>query len=295
MIGYLYLFLALVGGLIKGFAGKKISGSVESWKDCLFVNFLRLLFCTMFSAAFLLFDPDGTFALPTTKELPVYFLSGVCMAAFCVVFMFGYKTAAYMYLSIFGMLGAVFTGLLGNWIYGEPLRIGQWLGMGFLIGAVAIMGKYNKVITMRQTGKVLPLLLLAAVSVSLSDFSQKIYVMEIGGSAATFNFYTYAFGTLLLLAFMLLSKGKLSQKQSLLGWRHWLLCLVIAAALFMNSFTKTLAASYLTAAEIYPVLQGANLIASAILAQLLLKERITLRSLAGMFFAFCGLMLMKFL
>lgn len=63
----------------------------------------------------------------------------------------------------------------------------------------------------------------------------------------------------------------------------------------MNSYSKTLAAVHLTAAEIYPVLQGANLIASAVLAQLFLKEKITLRSLAGMACAFVGLMLIKFL
>ncbi len=101
MLGYLYLFLALTGGLIKGFAGKKISDDVHGFKDCLFVNFLRLLFCALFSLAFLFLEPVKV-ALPTLRELPFYLFSAVCMAALCVVFMFGYKTAAYMYLSIFG-------------------------------------------------------------------------------------------------------------------------------------------------------------------------------------------------
>lgn len=291
MLGYLYLFLALTGGLIKGFAGKKISGDVHSFKDCLFVNFLRLSFCAVISLLF----SSGVPALPLWEEWPFYLFSGLCMAAFCVVFMFGYKTAAYMYLSIFGMLGAVLTGIMGSLVYGEVLSVGQWIGMAVLICAVAVMAKYNKAITMRQTRKTLPLLILAAVSVAFSDFSQKIFVKEIGGNAATYNFYTYVVAALILLVLLPFAKGNLKENAPLLSPKHVLLCLLIASALFMNSFSKTLAAEHLTAAEIYPVLQGANLIASAILARILLKEKVTWRSLAGMACAFAGLMLMKFL
>ena len=293
MLGYLYLFLALTGGLIKGFTGKKISHDVHTLKDCLFVNFLRFLFCALISFGFLLAAPGG-FALPTLHELPFYLFSAVCMAAFCIVYMFGYQTAAYMYLSIFGMLGSVLTGVLGNMIYQEPLNSGKWAGMAFLICAVVVMAKYNKAITMKETGRTLPLLILAAVSAALSDFSQKIFVNEIGGSAAAYNFYTYSFAALLLLLLSCSKGGWHAVSVPLLNGRHILLCLVISAALFMNSYSKTLAAAHLTAAEIYPVLQGANLIASAVLAQILLKERMTLRSVAGMLCAFIGLMIMSF-
>ena len=193
------------------------------------------------------------------------------------------------------MLGSVITGFLGHLIYKEPLSAGKLIGMAALIAAVVIMAKYNKAITLRETGKTLPLLILAAVSVAISDFSQKIYVYEIGGSAAAYNFYTYAFAALLLLPAFLLAKGNLRKDSApLLSVHHWLLCLLIAAALFINSFSKTLAARHLSSAEIYPVLQGANLIASAALTHILLKERITKRCLLGMVVAFLGLMIMNF-
>lgn len=291
-MGYLYLFLALTGGLIKGFVGKRVSNDVHSFKDCCFVNFLRLLFCAVISAIIFLFE--GRNSLLCLQELPFFIFSAVCMAAFSVVFMFGYKTAAYMYLSIFGMLGSVITGLLGSIIYGEDLSIGKIIGMVALFAAVFIMSKYNKSVTLRDTKKVLPILILAAVSVALSDFSQKIFVYEIGGSAAKYNFYTYSIAAILLVFATALSKGSLKENGApLLKIRHIVLCFVIAAALFMNSFTKTLAAETLTSAEIYPVLQGANLIASAVLAQILLKEKITPRSLVGISVAFVGLILMN--
>lgn len=292
-MGYLFLLFALAGGLIKGFTGKRVSNDVHTLKDCFFVNFLRLLFCALIGAVFLLFETG--FRPLSLSHLPVYLISGISMAAFCVIYMFGYKTAAYMYLSVFGMLGSVITGLLGHFVYGEPLSAGKLIGMAVLVAAVAIMGKYNKSITLRQTSKILPLLILAAVSAAFSDFSQKIFVYEIGGSAATYNFFTYGFAAILLLPAVFLAKGNLRKDSApLLQAKSWLLCLLIAAALFMNSLFKTMAANLLTAAEIYPVLQGANLIASAVLAQLLLKEKITPRCLLGMAVAFAGLLCMYF-
>ena len=200
-----------------------------------------------------------------------------------------------MYLSVFGMLGAVIAGLLGHFVYDEPISAGKLIGMAVLVAAVAIMGKYNKSITLRQTRKVLPLLILASVSAGLSDFSQKIFVYQIGDGAAIYNFYTYCFAAVLLFPAVFLAKGNLRKDSaSLLKPKSWLLCLMIAAALFMNSLFKTMAANMLTAAEIYPVLQGANLIASAVLTQLLLKEKITPRCLLGMAVAFAGLLCMHF-
>ena len=205
-----------------------------------------------------------------------------------------YKTAAYMYLSIFGMLGSVLTGFLGHLIYHEPLGWNKLLGMVVLLLAVVVMSKYNKTVTHVSARKILPLLILAAVSMMLSDFSQKIFVNEIGGSAAEYSFYTYGFATVLLLPAFLLAKGSLAaQGAPLLKGHHFLLCFVIAAALFMNSYSKTLAAEYFTAAQIYPVLQGANLIASALLAHILLKEKITYRCIYGMSIAFVGIMIMN--
>lgn len=294
LMGYFYLFLALTGGLVKGFTGKRVSKDVHTLKDCFFVNFLRVFFCGLISTGFLLTETGGALSLPAGKHLLFYCFSALSMAAFCVVFMFGYKTAAYMYLSIFGMLGSVMTGILGSLVYDEALGWNKLLGMAALLAAVVVMSKYNQTVTQVRTRKVLPLLCLAAVSATLSDFSQKIFVYEIGESAATYNFYTYGLSALMLLPAFLLAKGSLGKENApLLQGRHFLLCFVIAASLFLNSYSKTLAAGFLTAAEIYPVLQGANLIASALLARLLLKETITPRCVVGMIIAFAGVMIMN--
>ena len=140
-------------------------------------------------------------------------------------------------------------------------------------------------------------LIIGCLGASLSDFLQKVYVKEIGKSSACFNFYTYAFGTVAVLALFLifsLPKSGARISPALLGRDNVFGYLGISLFLYMNSIFKTMAVSEgLTAAEIFPVLNGANLICSAIIASLLFKERITKKSVIGMTVAFVGVVLIN--
>ena len=53
-MGYLFLALSLLCGATKGFCGKKTSGFVREYKDAMFANFIRMLFCIAIGFALLL-------------------------------------------------------------------------------------------------------------------------------------------------------------------------------------------------------------------------------------------------
>lgn len=294
MIGYFYLTLALIGGLIKGFAGKKVSNDVDNFKDCIFINLLRMFFCACLG--FLFFSISGDFEILkiTAQNLPIYLFSAVSMVSFCVSYMFAYKFSAYMYLSIFGMLGTVFTCFLSRIIYAERISIYKWVGMVILLLAVIIMSKYNRDVKTEMDKKGILILIFAAISSSFADFSQKVYVNEIGEDAKVFNLYTYLFASILLLVILPFAHGSLKKKNgtTLYDFKHIFICLIIALGLYINSYSKTYAAGYLSSAEIYPVLQGSNLIFSAVLAHILLKEKINKKSIIGISCAFIGLLVM---
>ena len=111
-MGYMYLALALFAGLAKGFYGKTISNDVETFKECLFVNMIRLLLCALVGLL-PVFIKNGFEGLVLTADaLPVYLLAGASMATFCVAWMFAYRNEAYMFLSIFTMTGTIITCIL---------------------------------------------------------------------------------------------------------------------------------------------------------------------------------------
>lgn len=293
-MGYACLFFALVGGLVKGFAGKRVSNDVGNFKDCFIVNLFRMLFCMLLGLLLIFIDGDA-FALQITwSSLPVYIFSALSMTVFCVSYMLAYKVSAYMYLSIFGMLGTVITSFLGYFIYDEEIGTNKLIGMLFILIAVIIMSKYNRDIKHKISKSGILILIIAALSSSFADFSQKIYINEIGQEAMVFNFYTYAIAALLILAVLPFIRVGLKKENGIVlyDFKHILIYGLISVGLYVNFYSKTLAAGYLDSSEIYPVLQGANLIASAVLAHILLKEKITKKSIIGMLCAFIGLVIM---
>ena len=294
-MGYLWLAVALAGGIAKGLCGKKISGQMGSFRDCLFINTVRMLLCAVIALLTVLAASEGDLLQVSPRSIEICGVCAVGMSVFCVCWMYAYRTEAYIFLNIFTMLGTVVTCLLDLWIYGTTMGPYQWLGIGAILGAVVIVSRYNRETKGKLRPKGIAILILGCLGSAVADFTQKIYMTELGGSAAVYNFYSYALAAVLLAAGLGICAGlgRSAVTPSLRSAGSLLLCGAISAGLFVNSTAKTLAAGLLPAAQIYPVLQGANLIASILLGQFLFGERITVKSVLGMLCAFVGLLLVR--
>lgn len=294
-MGYLYLSLALFAGITKGFFGKTVSRDIENFKECTFVNMIRMLLCALVGFILAVFKVGFNGFSITLDTIPIYLLASVSMSTFCIAWMYAYRNEAYMFLSIFTMLGTVITCVLDAVIYHAQIGFLRWLGIAVILFAVYIMSVYNKGIKGHLTPKALFILIIGTMGSALADFSQKIYVIQIGKSAEIFNFYMFLFGFLIILLIFLLSRlNKNTPRVSakLYSPRHMGIYLGISVFLYINSVTKTMAAAFLCAAQIYPVLQGANLILSALMAHFMFREKMNLKGIVGIITAFVGLMIL---
>jgi len=70
---------------------------------------------------------------------------------------------------------------------------------------------------------------------------------------------------------------------------------IMSVCLFLNSYFKTLAASRLTSAVLYPMAQGGDIMLSQTMATLIFKEKLTGRCMTGLFLAFGALLMMNLL
>lgn len=289
-MGYLFLTLALVGGLGKGFLGKFISNDVNNFSECIAINALRMFFCSIIGTAFVLFTSG--LQIVTGYALFISLLSAISMSTFCVCWLYAYKTEAYMFLSVFTMLGTVITCLLSRIFLRETIKPLQWLGMVLVLVAIYIMSLYNKSISGKFTLKGIAILLIGCSGAAVADFCQKLWVINVKLDGTVFNFYMYLFSYLILLLILIITP-KAKQQINITNKKYVAICFFISAFLYMNSFSKTIAAVFLPSAQIYPVLQGANIICSALLARILLKEKITVKSVIGMVIAFVAIIIMK--
>ena len=174
-MGYLLLLAALFAGLFKGYIGKQTSFSVKSFSDGVFVNMIRCLICSVIGFIVVILQNGFSGFSVTFTDLIIYTSSAIFSAIFCVAWIYAYKSEAYMFLSVFTMLGAIATGILGLLIYDENINICKIIGMVLLIVAVYVMSFYNNDLKGKLSFSALILLVVGALASSLADFSQKEY------------------------------------------------------------------------------------------------------------------------
>lgn len=295
-MGFLYLFLALFAGIAKGYCGKTVSRDMSSFKECIFINLMRMLFCALVGFILMIINANPFAEAVITKEAYlIYFMASISMSVFCVAWMYAYQNEAYIFLNVFTMLGTIVTCILDFAFYNADICINQWIGMILLLFAVYIMSIYNKGIKGKLTTKGIIILITGSLGAALADFSQKVYVRQIGENAQIFNFYMYTFGFIILSVIFVALKGKNFSKipKLLFSKKNLIIYFAMAFFLYMNSLTKTMAASFLSSAQIYPVLQGANLILSALMAHFIFKEKMNLKGVFGITIAFVALLIMN--
>lgn len=298
-MGYLFLALALLAGSTKGYCGKKTSGFVREYKDAMFTNFVRMVLCILIS--FLLLALSGRLSLLAVdlNVVLITLLSGVTTSVFVVAWLLAVRRGAYMMLDVFLMLGVIVPLLLSEFLFDEKIRLNQWAGLLVLLVAVVIMCSYNNQIKEKMSLKSLGLLVLCGIANGLTDFSQKLYVKTVAdSSAAVFNFYTYIFSALVLLAFYLGAKvtdktGSSSETDVLRRVGGYVA--VMSVCLFLNSYFKTMAAGILPSAILYPLSQGASLILSSFMSMLFFKEKLTAKCITGIALSFAGLLIINLL
>ena len=185
----------------------------------------------------------------------------------------------------------------------EEIRLNQIIGFVILVVAAYIMCSYDISLNGKMSLGKIALLVLCGVANGLTDFSQKLFVYKVENvGAAEFNFYTYIFAAITLLAAFLVLKirshknGEAENADDKMKLGGAILIVgIMAVCLFLNSYFKTLAAQRLDSALLYPLNQGSALILSLLMAAVFFKEKITARCIVGVCMAFAALLIINLL
>ncbi|MBO7187431.1 MAG: EamA family transporter [Clostridia bacterium] len=295
-MGYLFLLVALLAGVTKGYCGKRTSGYTNTFNDALFANSIRMGLCVIIGFILVTVTGDLSSIVPNAKMLLISALSGVSMAIFVVTWLILVKKSAYMLLDIFLMLGVLVPLIAGKIFFDEDIKTTQWIGIGVLFVAVLFMYSHNNSIKEKVSVLSLILLIVCGVANGVADFSQKVFMKTLpNGSPAVFNLYTYVFaGIVLIIAFAFTYKKENGASKSDIKKMFWFI-LVMAICLFANSYFKTLSAGYLSAILLYPLNNGGALILSTVMSATLFKEKLTVKAILGIVIAFIGLLIINLL
>ena len=288
----IYLFLSVLAGITKGFFGKKTSGVISGFKDAVLANTLRMAFCLIFGTLVILLSGDFGNIIPPSNIIPAIILSGLANAIFVATWLVSVKNGAYMMLDVALMLATLVPTRLCHFVFSEPITLFQWIGIGVLLCATAVMCSYNNSLKSAINLKFAITLMVCALSSGFADFSQKMFVHQKASTpASVFNLYTYLVAGIFLIIFFGFIKGDCKPKQVLS--KTYLFLLVMSACLFLNTWLKTIAAESLDSAVLYPLYQGSALVLASIMSVVCFKEKLNTKAYIGLALAFAGLIIMK--
>ena len=292
-MGYILLCISLFAGALKGYEGKRISAVTSTIGRSVTVNIIRMGLCIVIGIFPVTADILAGRTVCDTVAVLCGILYGTALAAFVVTWLLCVRDGAYTLVNIFAMCGMFLTIALSYFVFGETVRPLQWIGLALLTVAILIMCSYSTGVKGKMKKKTILLLIVYGIAAGACDFASKLFVHYSAGSTAFFNMVAYAAAAVALLVFWAVSpiRKEAVDVRSLFKSTFWRVA-VMAICLFANSFFKTMAAAYLTAGQLYPIYQSADLILSALIAQIFFKEKINLRCAAGLCLVFAAMLLL---
>ena len=298
MTGYIFLMLALIFGLIKAYCGKQTSSAAVHLYDAIVINTVRMVLCILIGVIFILFEREYSVISRSQKVFGIALLCGLGTASFTVCWLLSVRTKAYMLVEVFVMAGSIIPLTLCAALYKEPVSITQVLAISLLLAAVYCMCTSKTDEKVRFSTKSLLVLILCAVSSGISDFSQKLFVLECGNdNISLFNLYVYLFSAVaLLLASFVIAKTKKQEHRTsrlkivkpVLGYIS-----VMSLCLFLNSYFKTLAAAHMDAVLLYPLNQGCAVVLSLAMSVIVFKENPSFKAIIGIALAAAAVILLS--
>jgi len=294
-MGYVFLLISLLAGAVKGFCGKKLSGFASNIQSAVLLNLIRMVLCIFFALLVVLLNQDLSYLTWNLKVLSVSALSGISTSFFVVSWIVSAKKSAYMMLDVFLMLGTIIPVIMGRVLFLEPISMQQGFGFIVLVIAALIMCSYNNSVRAKTTFRSMLLLIFCGIANGITDFSQKLYVKTFPELPVTiFNLYTYVFATTtLLICYFLGGKKEKVAFVGSLAKKSIYIIFVMAIALTIHSQCKTMAATFLDSAKLYPFNQGVTLVLSTLMSVFFFHEKFTRKAFAGLLLAFIGLMIMN--
>ena len=295
-MGYLFLAIALLTNNIKGYCGKQMSRYSAKLNDTLLICFFRMLMC-IGTSAIILAVTGGFFGLEITSKLIGYAaFSGISTAILVAAWLFAANSSGYMMLEVFQMLGVGVTILMSFAFYREEITLRDMIGFCVLVFAAYLMHAGTKV---KPTLKTLAVVILCGLANGMTDFSQKAFIYSgLDTTTAQFQLCSYIFAAAtLILLYTAMTAGKKPENNDggavAILKKTWYFVLIMAVCLYGNSFFKTEAANYLSAAKLYTLSQGGTMAIGTLMSAFLFKEKLTLKSYASIAITFIGLLIIN--
>lgn len=282
MKDYIFLIIILLLRVPQNFSSKKTSGLVTNSQSYFLYGTYSYTLAGLIAFVMLLFDGMSGFSLPAVG---ISALGAVSLAVSLFCSIEALKSGVMVLAAMAGSAGLLLPCIAGIFMFNEPMKPMQFIGIALLIFSGWLLIGYSK----EQTGSFTPRTLLLLIGSMLSNGSvmlaQKMFSKYLPDtSVSIFSFLT--FGLIGIGMFIGLVPSLLSQsgraKIAAVPKPVFLYGTISSIILLTINQLATLAGRNVPSAIMFPINDGGATIITAITAAIFFKEKLTVRSVCGL-------------
>ncbi len=282
MKDYIFLIIILLLRVPQNFSSKKTSGLVTNSQSYFLYGTYSYTLAGLIAFVMLLFDGMSSFSLPAVG---ISALGAVSLAVSLFCSIEALKSGVMVLAAMAGSAGLLLPCIAGIFMFNEPMKPMQFIGIALLIFSGWLLIGYSK----EQTGSFTPRTLLLLIGSMLSNGSvmlaQKMFSKYLPDtSVSIFSFLT--FGLIGIGMFIGLVPSLLSQsgraKIAAVPKPVFLYGTISSIILLTINQLATLAGRNVPSAIMFPINDGGATIITAITAAIFFKEKLTVRSVCGL-------------
>ncbi len=282
MKDYIFLIIILLLRVPQNFSSKKTSGLVTNSQSYFLYGTYSYTLSGLIAFVMLLFDGMSGFSLPAVG---ISALGAVSLAVSLFCSIEALKSGVMVLAAMAGSAGLLLPCIAGIFMFNEPMKPMQFIGIALLIFSGWLLIGYSK----EQTGSFTPRTLLLLIGSMLSNGSvmlaQKMFSKYLPDtSVSIFSFLT--FGLIGIGMFIGLVPSLLSQsgraKIAAVPKPVFLYGTISSIILLAINQLATLAGRNVPSAIMFPINDGGATIITAITAAIFFKEKLTVRSVCGL-------------
>ncbi len=296
MIGTIFILGILFLRILQKISSKAISNDIPcdlTGLSC--YNAISMGISAVFAALLMLFNFSiGEFTKLTALGWIISCLTGatICISSICSLL--AMRGSSILLNSLFGMAGLLIPTISGIFIFNQRVVLPQWLGLLLLFVSALLLASSSKITNGKITTKTVILLfvsMLANGSTMLLQVLYKTYIPDV--SVLVYSFLQFAITAMVLFVVALLLTMKAKVKLFVPNKKLMSMTIISAGALFGISQLATMASAVVPIAVLFPISDGGGMIISALVADLVYKEKLNSKSVLGIIVGISGILCMK--
>ncbi|MBQ8815477.1 MAG: EamA family transporter [Lachnospiraceae bacterium] len=278
-MGAFYMMMILGMQIIQTYFSKKASSMFPTSLNGR-AKYMALLFgCSSLLALLLLVG--GTQGQFDWLTVALATAAGITLVAVQFCKLLAMQNGTMVITSVFSTAGLIIPCVCGVLFFEETMTVGQWGGIAVFIFASFLLISSAKNIYSSFSWKTIFLLLGVFIANGGTMLCQKaLTYVNPEGSVTLFSFFSFAVPAVAFGAYLLIAGEKGGQEKLEKGL--YAPAVLLAAAMFVINQLVTMATSYVPTAILFTVPNGANNIFAALMAAVLFKEKLTVRSVLGL-------------